>query len=103
MDRFLPVLLEVWREACRHIEIRDSVATLAPLLARHLPISSLLVRRFDVQHQSVDTVAIGQITSRDRTTAVRTILSPPRWKKLIAWADRGQVLRSADEPRSGEA
>lgn len=100
---FLPVLLEVWREACRHIEIRDSVATLAPLLARQLPISSLLIRRFDLQHQSVDTVAIGQISSRERVHSVRTILSPPRWKKLIAWAGRGEILRSSDQPRSGEA
>ena len=40
MERFRDVLLDVWREACRHIEIAESTAAIAPMLAHHLPLSS---------------------------------------------------------------
>lgn len=32
MERHAGLLLDVWREVCRHIEIGDSVERLAPLL-----------------------------------------------------------------------
>jgi len=49
VDRYRDVLLEVWREACRHIEIAESTATIDRIIARHLPISALLVRRIDLE------------------------------------------------------
>ena len=48
MERFRDVLLDVWREACRHIEIHESAGTIAAMLAQHLPLACLLVRRLDV-------------------------------------------------------
>ena len=47
MERFAPLLLNVWREACRHIEIGEAVATAAPELFQRLPINLVLIRRFD--------------------------------------------------------
>ncbi len=38
MERFASLLLDVWREGCRHIEIEESLARVAPLLARRLPL-----------------------------------------------------------------
>jgi hypothetical protein len=55
---FRTVLLEVWQEACRHIEIPESCGTIARLLGRHLPLEFLLVRRLDAASDScpVDTI-----------------------------------------------
>src|SRR5258705_4849562 len=50
-------LLDVWREACRHSEIGDSAASIAPLIARVLPVESLLVRRLDGQRGRLETAA----------------------------------------------
>jgi hypothetical protein len=38
VDRFNRLLLDVWREACRHIEIAEATDLITPLLLRHLPI-----------------------------------------------------------------
>ena len=56
-EPFRDVLLEVWREAGRHIEIHESSATIAAMLERHLPLAALLVRRFDASGHALDTVA----------------------------------------------
>jgi len=39
---FSDVLLSVWREACRHIEIQASTASIAALLAEQLPMAACL-------------------------------------------------------------
>ena len=54
MQRFRPLLLEVWRESCRHIEIGESIAILAPMLARHLPLDLIVIRRVDLQRRCVE-------------------------------------------------
>ena len=59
MERYRDVLLEVWREACRHIEIAESTARIDRIIARHLPISALLVRRIDPERSAVETVGTG--------------------------------------------
>ena len=71
MERFSPLLLDVWREVCRHIEIGESVARVAPILVRRLPVDLVLVRRIDFQRGSLETVATGvcgeQVALRFRT------------------------------------
>ena len=66
------MLLEVWREVCRHLEIRESVTRIAPLLAQQLPLDLLLVRRIDRDHSSVDTVAVGRPSAGPLPAATRT-------------------------------
>ena len=76
MERFREMLLDVWREACRHIEINESATTLAALLAQHLPLSYLLVRRFDSSTQSLSTVAVGQPVPSPLDLSTRTAGTP---------------------------
>jgi hypothetical protein len=47
MDRFLPLLLEVWQQACRNIRIDESAQAIAVVLARRLPVDRLLIGRLD--------------------------------------------------------
>ena len=64
MQKFMPLLFEVWKEACRHIEIRESVERMAPVLTRRLPVDLLLVRRLNLERASIDTVAQRAYASR---------------------------------------
>ena len=53
----MPLLLEVWREVCRHIEIEQSLERTAPILLASLPLDAIAVRRIDLARASVETPA----------------------------------------------
>src|SRR5512134_1514735 len=88
MDRFMPLLLDVWREACRHIEIADAVDGMAPLLVRKLPADLMLVRRLDLARSSAETVA----GSGGDAGAPRSELAPEELEGLAEWCRAGRVL-----------
>ncbi|MGD0897743.1 MAG: sigma-54 dependent transcriptional regulator [Thermoguttaceae bacterium] len=90
MEEYQAVLLDVWREACRHIEITQSTETIAALLARHIPIDRILVRRVDGPRSCVETVAIGPGTA-DSLPDARTQCSPAQMERLLEWCRRGEV------------
>ena len=92
MQRFVSLLLQVWREACQHTQIGDSAPRLALLLAKHSPIDFLLVRRIDLERSSLETVGVGSCASRPATLAGRTPLKAEDLEHLLAWCRRGQVL-----------
>jgi transcriptional regulator with GAF, ATPase, and Fis domain len=50
--------LAVWREACRHLDIEESIGRIEPIVAKTLPIAGLVVRRLDVARARIDTVAV---------------------------------------------
>jgi transcriptional regulator with GAF, ATPase, and Fis domain len=53
MDEFKIIMLDVWREACRHIRIDQSVDTITDVLSRRLPVSRLVVFSFDFSQKLV--------------------------------------------------
>jgi transcriptional regulator with GAF, ATPase, and Fis domain len=89
VDSFQDLLLDVWREVCRHIEIRESAATLAEMIGEHLPLVSISVLRFDANDKVVERVAqapdAGSLSAPQSCTAAQ-------WRKLIAWSKSGNVL-----------
>ena len=97
MDRFMPLLLEVWKEACRHIRVDESVARIAPVLARRLPVDRLLIRRFDPARSSLDTLAEGTASSALDTLPARTACPADALDRLLAWARSGAVARGKAE------
>jgi hydrogenase-4 transcriptional activator len=102
MERFRDSLLDVWREACRHIEIHESTGNVARLLAKELPLAGLLVRRFDPPHSAIDTVAIGEPGRHVLSPTGRTLCTPAQWRKVQAWFKRGEVLHGRDSSRDPE-
>src|SRR5688572_20902063 len=104
MHSFREVLLEVWREAARHIEISESANNVAALLAKHLPLACLLIRRFDMQHAVVETIALGSpADALPFFTTLRTTATPGKFKSLLAWASHGQTLKGERAKRAGHA
>ncbi|MEW4453005.1 sigma-54 dependent transcriptional regulator [Bremerella sp. JC817] len=93
MSKLSHILLEVWQQACRHIEIGEYVETIAQMLEQELPLAQLIVRRLDFEHASISTVAAapqegGQPLSEHRRTFTR-----PEMTKLKAWLRRGEIVQ----------
>jgi transcriptional regulator with GAF, ATPase, and Fis domain len=95
------MLLAVWREACQHIEIHESLAGIAKLLGESMPLAQLAVERIEPEHHWIATVAVapsshppGEASSRDCT--------PAQMKKLCAWVLR-QELAAPEGGRLPEA
>jgi transcriptional regulator with GAF, ATPase, and Fis domain len=100
-EPFRDVLLEVWREACRHIEIHESAATIATMLERHLPLSALMIRRCDPAHHAMDTVAIGMRTGEPLHASPRTTLTPAHFRRVLSWMKAMAVVQSPRTKRTG--
>jgi transcriptional regulator with GAF, ATPase, and Fis domain len=86
---FQDLLLDVWREACRHIEIRESATTLAEMIGEHLPLASLLILRFDANDKAIELVAQAPDTG---SLSTRRNCSAAQWRKLTTWSKSGNVL-----------
>ena len=86
------LLLGVWKEACRHIEIGESTLTIAAI-RRNIPLEQVLVRRFDLERSCPRTVAVGVTASDHLVPNARTICSPAEVEGLLRWSRQGQVSR----------
>ena len=95
MERFAPLLLDVWREVGRHIEIGDAAARCAPALARRLPVDRLLVRRIDLAQASLETVAAARAVGGDGVPLGRDALAPAALQELAAFCRRGRPTRGS--------
>ncbi|HKC52282.1 MAG TPA: sigma-54-dependent Fis family transcriptional regulator, partial [Myxococcota bacterium] len=95
MERFAPLLLDIWREVGRHIEIGEAVQRCTPLLARRVPVDQVLVRRFDLAHASLETVASSRASDGDESAHTRDALAPAALQELVAFCRRGKPLRGS--------
>lgn len=92
-DEWVGLLEQVWREACRHIDIAESTTLVAPLLAEVLPVELVLVRRFDLQRSCLETVAAGQPGELQAPEHARTELRADELDRLLDWGRQGRILR----------
>src|SRR5215472_6304781 len=93
MKQFTPLLLDVWREVCRHIEIGESVERVAPILVRRLPVHLLLVRRLDLPRFCLETVATGLCDAESPSLRAKNDCSEEAMEKLLHWMERRRVVR----------
>jgi transcriptional regulator with GAF, ATPase, and Fis domain len=90
MESFREVLLAVWREACQHIEINESIAGIAELLAAHVPLDFMTVERIVPEHRMIATVAAAPHHPPSGMAASREC-TPAEMKKLMAWINLGRI------------
>lgn len=110
MPAFIHTLVQVWQEACRHIEIRESVESIEELLETQLPIAGMLVGRVDQENRTVETVAYYPPDSKQLDFPKLTAYSIPAWKQFLRWSKTGRVSfldaphsRSSNVPNPLEA
>jgi hydrogenase-4 transcriptional activator len=91
MQKFQSVLLDVWREACKHIGIMESVKAITPMLRKDLPMDRLLVRQVDHERSFVETIVESLADGQRIEPLPRAECSGSTLKKLVAWCRKGQV------------
>jgi transcriptional regulator with GAF, ATPase, and Fis domain len=91
LEDFQLALTELWREACRHIEIEKSTATIAKMLGEHMPIGQMLVRQIDPERSCIETIAVGISAPDYLLPDVRSECSPTELTEIAAWRQRGKV------------
>ncbi len=92
----MELLLRVWREACRHIEIDQSIERIAQQLTGHIPADIVLVRRLDATRAILETAATGFCVGGTTSTALaaRTECTARQLTDLLRWIRAGDVMRS---------
>jgi hydrogenase-4 transcriptional activator len=78
--------LNVWREACKHIELEQSIERIARSIGSHVAADHLIVRQVDLIHGGLDTVA--QAACRANAAAVaagRSDLTDAAMQNLLLW------------------
>lgn len=90
--RYATLLLQVWREACRHIDLADSVSRIAAVLARKIPLDRLVVRQLDPQRSCLETLAVGSPDGRGLEVG-RVPLTEAQLEQVLAWSRERQVRR----------
>jgi transcriptional regulator with GAF, ATPase, and Fis domain len=93
MEKFAPMLLAVWREVGKHLEMGTSVTRLAPLLARRLPVETVLVRRIDLDRSFVETVADSSVRRDGAVLPPRSPCAADELERLLLWCREKTVLR----------
>ncbi len=83
----LPDLLaDVYEEVCHHLEIAESAADLVAALHRWLPVTGLVVRRWDAERGTLATVAVA---GSSVPLGMPVAIASPRRDALLAWALHG--------------
>lgn len=90
----MPLLLDVWREAGRNIEIGEFASRVAPVVVRQVPVDMVMIRRLDLRKECVETVATGLCRSGRVPEWSRTECSCEQLEALAAWSRQDRVLRA---------
>lgn len=93
MERFLPPLLEVWREACRHIRIQESIHRIHAVLHKSLHARSLIVRRLDPARSGLETVAAAGDPAQIEGFPARSACPSEVFEAITAWCASREVKR----------
>jgi hydrogenase-4 transcriptional activator len=91
MSRNLQVELDVWKEACRPVEIGEAVDRIAARLKNRVPLRLILVRRFDVTRRRLETVAAWACEDDRPPERTRTECSAEDMDPVLGWCHTGHV------------
>jgi hydrogenase-4 transcriptional activator len=97
MERFGDLLLQVWREVCRHLRIEESVERIAPLLGSWAPTDLILVRQFDLQKSTVESLASGRCRGGEPPShaTAKSELRREHMERILAWSRSRELLKGS--------
>jgi transcriptional regulator with GAF, ATPase, and Fis domain len=88
-------ILNVWRTACQHIELADSVDRIARLLPAELPADAMMVQAFNVTNRRIETITIGLSRPGPAIPRINRNLAPEQMNDLLAWCRAGSLLHGS--------
>ena len=101
MDQFYKVLTSVWQEACKHIELQESMPRIASLLLEDLPLQQILIKQVDLESATIKTLAAGFPNIQKEEQGVRTC-SNRQVKNLKRWLKTDTLFHyQKDDDRDG--
>jgi hydrogenase-4 transcriptional activator len=100
MESYAGLLLDVWRAACRHIEIDQSADDITRIVAPRLPLARLVVRRIDVDRSAIETVA-DSVVREGAPLEPRRDSRPDELRRLVTlWQQHRAILVPAGSAAS---
>src|SRR5688572_9739499 len=93
------LMLAVWQDVSRHLEISESTETLATLLGESLPLHSLIVCRLDAHHRTLHSAAYWP-AEMPSAVATNGELPLSDWRRLERWHKLGAALHAAAERKT---
>lgn len=111
MERFVPLLLDAWREVGQHTAMEEALARIVPLLARRLPVERVLIRELIREGPAIETLAQadawGQMLrsahveeAEDGDTAARSGCSQASFEAILTRCLSGAVWQAEAEAMS---
>ena len=94
MDDVSRVVAEVWREACRHIELESAATAIARTIAAHGPFRAVAVLCADATARTVETRVIGWVGRRGAVAPATPPLGVSAWQKLAKWLRDGDLVHA---------
>jgi len=87
-------LAQLWREVSLHLELSESVRRIAPMLAEHLPVQRVIVRKLERDPVRLTTVASANARPEDTSEglATRTDCEPSTTKELLTQLNSDRAL-----------
>ncbi len=86
------MLINVWREACRHIEIQEVTSRIADVISHEIPGVGLVVRRIDEAARMVEIVAAAPLSGA--IEPARSELAPTAMTDLLDWCRGSSCVRA---------
>ncbi len=98
LEKFRVALLNVWQEACRHIEMGQCTQRIAALLVEELPVCQVVVREVLPNDRAIETVAVG-FPERAGDLFGRTECSDDVIAGLAEWSQGAGLIHCESEER----
>ena len=98
MEKFKEILLEVWREACKDIEIETSCASISRILLNHMPLRQVLVCEANTNKRCFETIAIGFKNSGVQYPVSLTNFIKKDWDKAVKTLADREILHKNGHP-----
>lgn len=93
MEPFEQLLLNVWREACRHLELSASIKTITRMLSRPMSVDQCVLCRVDEHSRRIETLAVGIPKDGQWRQESGSQWSAAEIQRLVRWCRRGQLTR----------
>ena len=101
MTEYKNMLLDIWREACRHIDIGESVSQLSDIIRPTLPHDRLDLVAIDPRENHLELIASVPVNGTDEDKTLVHHLSDERAATLKDWCRTGSLRSRPGETKGG--
>lgn len=97
MEKFKEILYDIWREACRHIRINESIPVIARMLVPYLPVDQLYILQRDQANARWQIIARG-MEEREENSLQGRQHSASDISQFNAWIKKKEILHLSRIP-----